>query len=78
MAKTSITIDDCIFVVDDGQMKESRFDPTKNMESLDTVWATLFGGLTTLRLDYSSLSSKHQGCGFSFWDKMSILQITLL
>jgi ATP-dependent RNA helicase DHX57 len=40
LAETSITIDDCVFVVDAGRMKENRFDPTKNMESLDTVWVS--------------------------------------
>ena len=40
LAETSITIDDCVFVVDAGRMKEKRFDPTKNMESLDTVWVS--------------------------------------
>lgn len=38
IAETSVTIDDCVFVIDCGQMKEKRFDPTKNMESLDLVW----------------------------------------
>ena len=33
-------------------------------------------GQTTLGLDYASLSSKQMACGFSYWDKMSILQIT--
>eukprot|EP00090_Calanus_glacialis_P015911 TRINITY_DN25023_c0_g1_i1.p1 TRINITY_DN25023_c0_g1~~TRINITY_DN25023_c0_g1_i1.p1 ORF type:complete len:1347 (-),score=453.74 TRINITY_DN25023_c0_g1_i1:75-3920(-) len=40
MAETSITIDDCVFVVDVGRMKEKRFDPNKNMESLETVWVS--------------------------------------
>ena len=40
LAETSITIDDCVFVVDVGKMKEKRFDATKNMESLDTVWVS--------------------------------------
>jgi len=40
LAETSITIDDCVFVVDVGKMKEKRFDPNKNMESLDTVWVS--------------------------------------
>ena len=40
LAETSITIDDCVFVVDAGRMKENRFDPIKNMESLDTVWVS--------------------------------------
>jgi len=40
LAETSITIDDCVFVVDVGRMKEKSFDPTKRMESLETVWVT--------------------------------------
>ena len=40
LAETSITIDDCVFVIDVGRMKEKRFDPNKNMESLDTVWVS--------------------------------------
>ena len=43
LAETSITIDDCVFVVDAGRMKEKRFDPVKNMESLDTVRTTVKG-----------------------------------
>lgn len=38
IAETSITIDDCVFVIDCGQMKEKHFDSNKNMESLETVW----------------------------------------
>lgn len=38
IAETSITIDDCVFVIDCGQMKEKNFDSNRNMESLDTVW----------------------------------------
>lgn len=40
LAETSITIDDCVFVIDSGKMKEKRFDPNRNMESLDTTWVT--------------------------------------
>ncbi len=40
IAETSITIDDCVFVIDVGRMKEKRFDPLKSMESLDTVWVS--------------------------------------
>lgn len=40
LAETSVTIDDCVFVIDSGKMKEKRFDPNRNMESLDTVWVT--------------------------------------
>ena len=37
LAETSITIDDCVFVIEVGKMKEKRFDPTKNMESLGKI-----------------------------------------
>ncbi|KAK5643786.1 hypothetical protein RI129_007631 [Pyrocoelia pectoralis] len=40
LAETSVTIDDCVFVIDSGKMKEKRFDSNRNMESLDTVWVT--------------------------------------
>lgn len=40
ISETSITIDDCIFVIDSGKMKEKGFDSNRNMESLDTVWVT--------------------------------------
>lgn len=40
LAETSITIDDCVFVIDSGKMKEKRFDSNRNMESLETVWVT--------------------------------------
>ncbi|XP_023013378.1 putative ATP-dependent RNA helicase DHX57 [Leptinotarsa decemlineata] len=40
LAETSITIDDCVFVIDSGKMKEKHFDPNRNMESLETVWVT--------------------------------------
>lgn len=38
IAETSITIDDCVFVIDCGKMKEKGFDTNKNMESLEVVW----------------------------------------
>lgn len=38
IAETSVTIDDCVFVIDCGQMKEKHFDTNRNMESLDLVW----------------------------------------
>ena len=37
IAETSITIDDCGFVVDCGRMKETRYDPARRMESLEDV-----------------------------------------
>ncbi|XP_053396236.1 putative ATP-dependent RNA helicase DHX57 [Mercenaria mercenaria] len=40
IAETSITIDDICFVIDTGKMKEKRYDSTKGMESLDTVWVS--------------------------------------
>lgn len=40
LAETSITIDDCVYVIEVGRMKEKRFDSLKNMESLDTVWVS--------------------------------------
>lgn len=38
IAETSVTIDDCVFVIDCGRMKEKRFNSNRNMESLDLVW----------------------------------------
>lgn len=38
IAETSVTIDDCVFVIDCGQMKEKHFDTNRSMESLDLVW----------------------------------------
>ncbi|XP_055610130.1 putative ATP-dependent RNA helicase DHX57 [Uranotaenia lowii] len=40
IAETSVTIDDCVFVIDCGQMKEKRFDSNRNMESLEVVWVS--------------------------------------
>lgn len=40
IAETSVTIDDCVYVIDSGKMKEKRFDPNRNMESLETVWVS--------------------------------------
>ncbi|ELT89229.1 hypothetical protein CAPTEDRAFT_101871 [Capitella teleta] len=38
IAETSITIDDVVYVIDSGRMKEKRYDASKSMESLDLVW----------------------------------------
>lgn len=40
IAETSVTIDDCVFVIDTGKMKETRFHSEQNMESLDTCWVS--------------------------------------
>ncbi|XP_071441564.1 putative ATP-dependent RNA helicase DHX57 [Hetaerina americana] len=40
IAETSVTIDDCVFVIDCGKMKEKRYDSNKNMESLELVWVS--------------------------------------
>ncbi|XP_067625766.1 putative ATP-dependent RNA helicase DHX57 isoform X2 [Eurosta solidaginis] len=40
IAETLITIDDCVFLIDLGLMKEKRFDSNRNMESLEFVWVS--------------------------------------
>ncbi|TGZ53501.1 putative ATP-dependent RNA helicase DHX57 [Temnothorax longispinosus] len=40
LAETSIIIDDCVFVIDSGRMKKSRFNSDKNVECLETCWVT--------------------------------------
>ncbi|XP_070180183.1 putative ATP-dependent RNA helicase DHX57 [Littorina saxatilis] len=40
IAETSITIDDVVYVVDAGRMKEKRYDSARSMESLETVWVS--------------------------------------
>ncbi|XP_068731445.1 putative ATP-dependent RNA helicase DHX57 [Montipora capricornis] len=40
IAETSVTIDDVVFVIDCGRMKENRYDSTKRMECLDEVWVS--------------------------------------
>ncbi|KAJ3409007.1 ATPdependent RNA helicase [Chytridiales sp. JEL 0842] len=40
VAETSITIDDIVYVIDAGKMKETRFDPTKGMASLEECWVS--------------------------------------
>lgn len=40
VAETSITIDDVVFVVDSGKMKETRFEASKGMSSLEECWVS--------------------------------------
>eukprot|EP00741_Cyanophora_paradoxa_P024262 tig00021759_g23429.t1 len=38
IAETSITIDDVVFVIDSGRMKENQYDPANNMSALVETW----------------------------------------
>lgn len=40
VAETSITIDDVVFVVDSGKMKETRYEASKGMSSLEECWVS--------------------------------------
>ncbi|KAJ1154417.1 hypothetical protein NDU88_007169 [Pleurodeles waltl] len=40
IAETSITIDDIVYVIDSGKMREKRYDPCKGMESLEDTWVS--------------------------------------
>ncbi|XP_029317608.1 LOW QUALITY PROTEIN: putative ATP-dependent RNA helicase DHX57 [Cottoperca gobio] len=40
IAETSVTIDDVVYVIDCGKMKEKRYDATKSMESLEDSWVS--------------------------------------
>ncbi|XP_048862850.1 putative ATP-dependent RNA helicase DHX57 [Brienomyrus brachyistius] len=40
IAETSVTIDDVVYVVDSGKMKEKRYDASKSMESLEDLWVS--------------------------------------
>ncbi|XP_060610498.2 putative ATP-dependent RNA helicase DHX57 [Anolis sagrei] len=40
IAETSITIDDVVYVIDSGKMKEKRYDPSKGMESLEDMFVS--------------------------------------
>uniref|UniRef100_A0A7I4A4A1 RNA helicase n=1 Tax=Physcomitrium patens TaxID=3218 RepID=A0A7I4A4A1_PHYPA len=38
IAETAITIDDIVYVIDTGRMKEKSYDPYSNVSTLQTVW----------------------------------------
>ncbi|KAG6878138.1 hypothetical protein C0993_011852 [Termitomyces sp. T159_Od127] len=40
VAETSVTIDDVIYVIDTGRMKENRFDPEIGLSRLSEMWVT--------------------------------------
>jgi len=40
IAETSITIDDVVFVIDAGRVRETRYDPASRMSSLVTAWCS--------------------------------------
>uniref|UniRef100_A0A672ZNG8 Putative ATP-dependent RNA helicase DHX57 n=1 Tax=Sphaeramia orbicularis TaxID=375764 RepID=A0A672ZNG8_9TELE len=40
IAETSVTIDDIVYVIDSGKMKEKRYDASKSMESLEDSWVS--------------------------------------
>ncbi|KAM4614689.1 putative ATP-dependent RNA helicase DHX57 [Polymixia lowei] len=40
IAETSVTIDDVVYVIDSGKMKEKRYDASKSMESLEDCWVS--------------------------------------
>ncbi|XP_057710392.1 putative ATP-dependent RNA helicase DHX57 [Corythoichthys intestinalis] len=40
IAETSVTIDDVVFVIDSGKLKEKRYDASKSMESLEDTWVS--------------------------------------
>ncbi|KAF4090320.1 hypothetical protein AMELA_G00050480 [Ameiurus melas] len=40
IAETSVTIDDVVYVIDSGSMKEKRYDASRSMESLEDVWVS--------------------------------------
>ncbi len=39
IAETSVTLDDCVFVVDSGRCKRLTYDPVTQISSLATEWA---------------------------------------
>jgi HrpA-like RNA helicase len=43
VAETSITVDDVVFVIDTGRVKETRFDPANGLQLLVEDWNSLAG-----------------------------------
>jgi ATP-dependent RNA helicase DHX36 len=39
IAETSVTLDDCVFVIDSGRAKRMTYDPVTQISSLETTWA---------------------------------------
>ena len=44
IAETSVTIDDVVFVIDAGRVRETRYDPVTRMSSLVTAWCSRASG----------------------------------
>jgi HrpA-like RNA helicase len=40
IAETSITIEDCVFVIDSCRVKENRFDAVNSMPTLEECWVS--------------------------------------
>eukprot|EP00249_Psilotum_nudum_P020389 c27681_g1_i1 orf=52-3915(+) len=41
IAETAVTIDDVVFVIDSGRMKEKSYDPYSNVSTLQMVWISI-------------------------------------
>ena len=44
IAETSVTIEDVVFVIDTGKIKQSNFDSGRNLETLQSEWVSLANG----------------------------------
>ena len=40
IAETAVTIEDCVFVIDSGRVRETRYDPATRMAGLVTTWVS--------------------------------------